>query len=302
MLNTPPISQLVDQLPQRSLTTLTLRALDFVVPGQWQPSSSFGELVKTVSGETRVGRLDAIATHADQLYNGDLHGCQKAVWLYQTADSTDTLLSAAAFAHQIGEKVGILSFLSKVTPKDETLQSVDLAIKLSVEALAYLFIHGLSHGDSGKFAESLHQASNENAMRMAALVALDGVLPLGPEFLGKIKSTLSSLAPSHLESNPIYSKIGHLLPGASSLDRLGFVRTTFEQCSNWMEKLQNAHSLSPTALVGRLNGFLDFNEGNFDLLAAFLDATTNYFSYTGTQSVARHVVLKSAQRFNPQLV
>ena len=302
MFNTAPISQLVDELPQRSLTTITLKALDFVVPGQWEPSPKFAELVQKISQETRVGRLEAIATHADQLYSGDLHRCQKAVWLYQTADSTDTLLSAAALAHQVGEKIGLLSFLGKVTPKDETLQSIDLAVKLSVEALAFLLIHGLPHQDSSKFAESLHLANNETSMRMAALVCLDGILPLGPEFLSKIQSTLSALAPSHLEANPIYAKISPLLPDGSTLERLSFIRNIFEQSQGWMQKLQSASSLSPTALVGRLNGFLDINEGSFDILAAFLDATTNYFSYTGTQSVARYVVLKSAQRFNPSLV
>lgn len=298
MMNTAPLSQLVDELPQRSITTMVLGALDFVVPGQWQNVTGFTPLVKHITGETRIGKIDAISTYADQLYQGDLSGCQKAIWLYQTADSSDSLLSAAALAHQVGEKIGFLNFLSKVTPKDETLQCVDLAVKLTVEALAYLMIHGFKHEEAHKFSESLESVSNENAMRMAALVCIDGLLPLGPEFVTKVNQTLGSLSMSSLESHPIFSKVGHLLPGG---DKLGFIRSIFERSQGWMTQLQSVQNLTPSSLMGRLQGVVDFSEDKLDFLAAFLDATTNYVSHTGTQSVARHVISKSAERFIPKV-
>lgn len=298
-MNTAPLSQLVDELPKRSITTMVLGALDFVVPGQWQNVTGFTPLVTHITGETRIGKIDAIATYADQLYQGDLSRCQKAVWLYQTADSSDALLSAAALAHQVGEKIGFLNFLSKVTPKDETIQCVDLAIKLTVEALAYLMIHGFKHDEAYKFNQSLDSVSNENAMRMAALVCLDGLLPLGPEFIAKVNQTLSGLSMSSLQANPLFSKIGHLLPGS---DQVGFIRSVFERSQGWMSQLQASQNLTPSSLLGRLQGVVDLNDGKLDFLAAFLDATTNYVSHTGTQSVARHVILKSAERFIPKVL
>ncbi len=86
------------------LNLMVLGALDFVVPGQWQNVTGFTPLVKHITGETRIGKIDAISTYADQLYQGDLSGCQKAIWLYQTADSSDSLLSAAALGPSGGRK------------------------------------------------------------------------------------------------------------------------------------------------------------------------------------------------------
>ena len=300
MMNTPPISQLMDNLPKRSITTMMLGALDFAVPGQWENNHNFAEFVKKVTGETREGRLGAIANHADQLYNEAQIGCQHAVWLYQTADSSDSLLAAAALAHQVGEKIGFLSFLSRVTPKAETVQCLDLALKLTVEALAYLMIHGLKPEQVSEFAQSLERCGNEKKMRMAALVCVDGILPLGPEFLDKIASVLKKTDSSGLEGNSLFGRIGHLLPGSDSSDRLGFIRKIFEQTQSWLQNFQLSRSLSPSAIAGGLHQVIEASQGKTEFLASFLDLTTTYMSHTGIQSVARHIIVKSAERFQPQ--
>ena len=46
------IYELVDNLPNSSVTVQALRALDFVVPGEWQNIVGFEETIRVVTGET----------------------------------------------------------------------------------------------------------------------------------------------------------------------------------------------------------------------------------------------------------
>ena len=46
-----PIQTLVDNLPTSNMTTLMLRSLDFVVPGQWTNLVGFENTIRTVTGE-----------------------------------------------------------------------------------------------------------------------------------------------------------------------------------------------------------------------------------------------------------
>jgi hypothetical protein len=42
-----------------------------------------------------------------------------------------------------------------------------------------------------------------------------------------------------------------------------------------------------------MRGVIDFSEGKFDLLAAFLDISTNYMEHTGIQSVSRSLIQRA---------
>lgn len=297
LLNTEPISKLVDGLPARSITTMVLGALDFVVPGQWCHYPNFHDMAKAVTGETREGKLQVICNHADQLYNEGERGAQRAVWIYQSADGNDRMLAAASLAHQVGDSVGMLGFLSKLTPKPDTLQALDLGLKVATEALAYLNLHGLTGERFDEFERSLTNLSNESAIRMAALVTLDGLIPLGPDFLVKVTSSLQSA--QGVEQNGIFAKLGHLLPGSDTTGRLGFVRNLFASVQGWMGGFVSQKGLTQEGLLSRLNGVLKMGDGKLDTLASLLDASTNYLSYTGTQTAARHVLVKSWERFRP---
>ncbi len=135
LLNTEPISKLVDELPAKSMTTLVLGALDFAVPGQWQHYPNFHDMAKAITGEHREGKLQALCNHADQLYNEGERGAQRAVWIYQSVDGSDRMLAAASLAHQLGDSVGVLNFLSKITPEPDSLQALDLGLKIAAEGL-----------------------------------------------------------------------------------------------------------------------------------------------------------------------
>lgn len=293
LLNTDPIGQLVDRLPARSITTLALKALDFAVPGQWQHYPNFHDMTAAITGEKREGKLQVICNHADQLYNEGERGAQRAVWIYQTVDGSDKMLAAASLAHQIGDSVGMLNFLSKVTPKPDSLQAFDLGMKLMAEGLAYLNLHGLKGERFDDFEKSLHNASNETAMRLAALVAFDGLIPLGPDFLSKVHSALQS-PPAAAEQSGFWGKMIDLIPGANPIQ---YARGLFSSVQGWMGGFVSQKGLTQEGLLSRLQGVLEMSDGKLDAVASLLDASTNYLSYTGTQTAARHVIIKSWERF-----
>ena len=50
-----PIYKIVDNLPKSNMTIRMLKALDWVVPGQWDNLVGFENSVKVISGETEPG-------------------------------------------------------------------------------------------------------------------------------------------------------------------------------------------------------------------------------------------------------
>ena len=58
------------------------------------------------------------------------------MWLYQTVDSADSALGAAALANKVGNKIPLVGgLLSRVTPNPDKAQAIDLSIKLVVVEL-----------------------------------------------------------------------------------------------------------------------------------------------------------------------
>ncbi len=297
MFETAPITQLVNELPEKSVTVSVLRALDFVVPGQWENCTDVEQMVRAATGEQREGRVQAIANRMDQLYIGEMKGCQRAVWLYQTADSADRVLGTAALANKVGDKIGFLSFLKKLTPKPDQLQALDLALKVAVEAMAYSSIHGLSKDSITGFASSLDDFGNESAMRMAALICLDGLIPLGPDFLSVVTNHLDKSSGDSVRKHPVFGKLSNVLPGGSATQQLGFVKDAFSQARGWMDGMVKKKNLSQKGLMSKLNTVVELSDDKLDYVGAFLDATTSYMTHTGTQTVARHLAHQAAVEF-----
>ena len=123
-----PIFELINELPQSGATVMSLRALDYIVPGEWQNITSFDSMITLVTGESDPGMVQQIGERAITLYNDPAEGYQRAVWLYQTANSIGGKLGAAALANKIGESVSFLSFLEKITPKADKAQAIDFSI------------------------------------------------------------------------------------------------------------------------------------------------------------------------------
>jgi hypothetical protein len=299
-MSTAPIDQLLDELPATSITTHVLTALDYVVPGQWVNLIGFENSVRTISGETDPARLKAIEAQTKKLYNDPQTGYQRAMWIYQTVDTADMVLAAAALSNKVGEQINFLSFLNTLTPKPEITQSLDLSLKITAELIAFGLLNGLPRDANGimQFFTALQSYAGANVMRLTALIALDGIIPLGPDFMARMTENLEKTPPEQMEQNGIFQQIQGFIPGEDTTSKLGFVREVLAGVGLWMSSFQATHNLSMETLQANLQKVLNFTNQTNDYLAAFLDASTNYFQHTGTQSVAQ-VLIKKATELTP---
>lgn len=284
------IYQLVDELPTGGLTVMSLRALDFAVPGEWQNLVGFDNTIRAVTGETDPDLVRQIGERAIYLYNDKSQGYQTALWLYQTVDSASSALGAAALANKVGEKIPLLGFLGNITPKAEKAQTIDLAVKLVVELVAFCQINGIPGDSIGDFLGALGDYSGESLMRMAALVCFDGLIPLGPDFIQMVLSRFNNMNPQELEQNQTFKGVNDLIPGGNSAGKLGFINQSFGSVSGWMSDFVNSRGLTPQNVVHNLSSFIDVADDKLDYLGAFLDVSTNYYEHTGIQTLARRLI------------
>ena len=284
------IFELVNELPTNNLTVSMLRSLDFVAPGEWNNLVGFDNTIRTVTGETDESLIQQIGERAVFLYNDRSQGYQRAMWLYQTVDSTDKALGAAALANKVGEAIPLLGFLNKVTPKADKAQTIDLTLKLVAELVAFCQINGIPGDSIGDFVSSLADYSGESLIRMVALVCVDGLIPLGPDFIMKVQSNLGQTTPQDLESNSTFKGINSEIPGGDSAGKLGFINQSFDSVKGWMSDLVSSHNLSPQTVVSNLQGAIQVADDKLDYLAAFIDVSTNYYEHTGTQTLARRLI------------
>ena len=149
-----PIQQLVDELPTANLTISALRSLDFIAPGEWQNVVGFVNTIKTVTCETDEDLIQQIGERAIYLYDDRSQGYQRAMWLYQTIDSTDKALGEAILANKVGEKI--------LTPEAEKAQTIDLCLKLVAELTVFCKINGIPGDSIGDFVSSLGECSSES--------------------------------------------------------------------------------------------------------------------------------------------
>lgn len=284
------IFELVDELPTGGITVNALRALDFAVPGQWQNLTGFTNTIRDVTGETDEALIQQIGERAVYLFNDKSQGYQRALWLYQTVDSASGALGAAAMANKVGQDISFLGFLGNLTPKPEKAQSIDLTVKLVVELVAFCQINGIPGDSIGDFLAALGDYGGESLMRMAALVCFDGLIPLGPDFILKGLSTIQNMSPKELESNQTFKGVSDLIPGGDSAGKLGFINQSFDSVKGWMSDFVTSRNLTQDNVLDNLSKFVAVSKDKLDYVGAFLDISVNYYTHTGTQTLARRLI------------
>jgi len=285
-----PIFELVDELPTSGLTVSLLNALDFVAPGEWQNTVGFVNTIKTVTGETDEDLIQAIGERAVYLFNDKSQGYQTALWLYQTVDGTDKALGAAALANKVGETIPLLGFLNSITPKPDKAQTIDLTLKIVVELVAFCQINGIPGDSIGDFVAALGEYAGESLIRMVALICVDGILPLGPDFVQKSLAFLSSMNPQELDQNSTFKSIKDAIPGNGIGGKIDFIGQSLDSVQGWMNGIVSANALTAQKVLNNISGFLDFADDKLDYVSAFLDVSTNYYEHTGTQTLARRLI------------
>lgn len=284
------IPEYVNRLPKRNVTVYVLRSLDFVVPGEWENIVDFEEMVTKVTGEKDPAVVRAVTQRADALFLDRSERYRRAWNLYQTADKTDRLLAAAALTNKIGERIRFLSLLQRITPKADKAQTIDFSMKLVIELLNFCLINGIPGDSIGDFVAALGVYSKESLMRMAALVCLDGIMPLGPDFSRLVINTLDNLTPDELESNGTYKQIQTAIPGSDTAGKLAFVLQSVDSVKGWLEGFVTKNNLTSEQVFKSLQNFIDVNDNRLDYWSAFVDMTTNYYTHTGTQTLARRII------------
>lgn len=280
------IVELVDELPEDNITIKVLNAIDKVVPGQWENLVGFNNTISALTGETDPEVVEKIRDRAVELYEDKKNGYQTAIWLYQTVEKTDTAIAAAAIADKVGDTFSFIPFLKQLTPKADTMQSIDLKFKLAAEAIVYCKLNGITLNPAAFAASVKENYQKEALLRMGTLVCLDGIIPLGADFLQKIPTEVSEGEHNFLEQNSTFNAITNAIPGASE----GFISQTFAAMTGWMDNLTSSVGLTRETLFKRLGPFIEIADDKLDYVAAFLDASTNYFEHTGIQTVARKVI------------
>lgn len=289
---TQSIIQLVDELPSGNITVKVLKTLDYVVPNQWSNLVGFDQSIRTLTGETDARVIQAIRDRATVLYHDPKQGYQTAIKLYQITDKTDTAMAVATLANKVGGKISFLSFLGNITPKADITQSIDLALKIAVEIVAFCHLNGIPQPNPQVFAAALADNYQDAAMmRMVALVCLDGILPLGPDFLNKIQTTIAGIDANVMAQNPVFSIVNDFLPGNNPTEKLGFIAQSCNAVQGWMNALIARTGMTPQSILTSLGNFIQIADDNLDFVAAFVDQTTNYYEHTGIQTVARNLIL-----------
>ncbi|WP_394822997.1 hypothetical protein [Pendulispora albinea] len=287
-----PLHELLQELPTTNVTTTVLKALDYLVPGEWQNITSIEEMIKSVTGEDDQALVQQIGDRAIMLYNDSAQGYQRAVSIYQLVDHVGAAAGAASLGHKLGESFKILGFLEKITPKPDTAQAIDAAVKFVAEMAAFCYSSGIPGDSVGDFAASLVNAAKEDAIRFAAWISFDCVIPLGPDFMSTLLGKVSELSEGELGQNSRFSKIAEYLPGGIS-EKKALVTSTLEASRGQIERFVADKGISRESLIDRIKGYVDVAEAKLDTVAAVLDITTNYFEHTGIQSVSRRLVSRA---------
>jgi hypothetical protein len=287
-----PLYKLIEELPQSSLTTRCLGALDYLVPGEWKNVTNFEEMVKLVTGEEDQSVIQQVGERAMALYENSDNGYQRAVSIFNMVDSGSTMVGITSMAAKLAEDVSWLSFLGSITPKPETSQAIDAALKFAAEIGTFCCTNGLPGDSIGDFVQALTAYEKEDIMRISAWVAFDCMLPLGPDFMVKIGESLGS-AMGTLEASPLFGRVAQFLPGGGNSEKRDFVKAAVDQSSGYIGNFVASKGITQGGVLDTVKGYLEGAEGKLDYAAAILDVSVNTFEHTGLQTVARRVIKRA---------
>lgn len=288
-----PLHELIEELPTSSITTRLLGLLDYAVPGEWENVTSFEQMIRNVTGEEDQSLIQSVGERAIQLYSDPENGYQRAVWIYEMLDDTQGISGLAALGNKLSADFEMLRFLDEVTPKADHAQAVDAGVKLVGELTAFCLVNGMPGDSIGDFAASFGAAQKEDAMRLAAFLAFDCVLPLGPDFLMKLNDGISGLADGLLAENGRFARIASLLPAVDLDSSKRLIQDNFSATSGVLERFASERGIEQRTVFDKIRGVLGAADDKLDYVAAAIDLVSNHFEHTGIQSVARRVISRA---------
>jgi hypothetical protein len=287
------IHEILQDLPEKSMTTRLLGALDYIVPGEWENVTDFEAMIRRVTGEEDQGIIQRVGERAIMLYKDPDQGYQRAVQIFRAVDHTGGLAGMAALARKIGENSDFLSFLTKVTPRADTSQAIDAGVKLVAELGAFCFCNGLPGDSVGDFASALASYEKEESMRLAAWIVCDCMIPLGPDFLSRITELVMEISDAELGEHSRFARIMDMLPGGSVGEKRELFNNNLSAASGAIQGFVESKGIEREGALSRIKEYLDIADDKLDYVAAGIDLATNYFEHTGIQTVARRVISRA---------
>ena len=284
----------LERLPRRNLTVLALRGISTLVPGGWKNQTSPEELISDVLGSDDLELVQQVRARADELSRARHEGYRRALSLYDAVNRSQKAAGGLRVLANVAGALPLVKRLAVLTPASQTLQAVDLSLKVAAEMLAFTQVNGLPGDSFAAFGDSLREYSGEARVRMAALVCFDALLPLGDNALHRLDGLLGQVGSRELHQLPSYAGMASLLPGRGDAAHLSFVRRGVDQWLGWADGFVGDLGLSGQRAVRALDTTIGPWHGGMEQLATFLDAFTDTYSHTGVQAVARRLVERAA--------
>jgi hypothetical protein len=284
----------LERLPRRNLTVLALRGISTLVPGGWQNQTSPEELISDVLGSDDPELVQQVRSRADELSRARHEGYRRALSLYDAVNRSQKAAGGLRVLANVAGALPLVKRLAVLTPASQTLQAVDLSLKVAAEMLAFTQVNGLPGDSFAAFGDSLREYAGEARVRMAALVCFDALLPLGDNALHRLDGLLGQVGSRELHQLPSYAGMASLLPGRGDAAHLSFVRRGVDQWLGWADGFVGDLGLSGQRAVRALETTIGPWHGGMEQLATFLDAFTDTYSHTGVQAVARRLVERAA--------
>lgn len=288
------ILERLDRLPKRNLTVLALKGIGTLVPGGWRNLTSADELIADVLGSSDPTLIAQVRSRADDLSRARHEGYTRAMSLYDAVNRSQKAAGGLRVLANVAGGLPLVKQMAKLTPASDTLQAVDLSLKVGAEMLAFTQVNGLPGDSFGDFAASLSEYAGEASVRMAALVCFDALLPLGDQALQRLDELLSRVGPRELRQLPAYAGMASLIPGRGDEAHLSFLRRGVDSWLGWAGGFVGGLGLTGQKAVRALEGTLGPWQGGFEQLATFLDAFTDTYQHTGVQAIAKRLVERAA--------
>jgi len=284
----------LDHLPRRNLTVLALRGISTLVPGGWTNQTSADELIADVLGSDDPELVAQVRARADALSLSRHEGYRRALSLYDAVNRSQKAAGGLRVLANVAGALPLVKRLATLTPASQTLQAVDLSLKVGAEMLAFTQVNGLPGDSFAAFGASLTEYASEARVRMAALVCFDALLPLGDNALHRLDALLGQVSSHELHQLPSYAGMASLLPGRGDTAHMAFLRRGVDHWLGWADGLVGELGLSGQRAVRALETTIGPWHGGMEQLATFLDAFTDTYAHTGVQAVARRLVERAA--------
>ena len=288
------VLQRLERLPRRNLTVLAIKGVSTLVPGGWQNITDPDALIADVMGSRDPELIRQVRDRADELSKARHEGYGRALSLYDAVNRSQKAAGGLRALANIGGALPLVKNVANLTPASDTLQAVDLSLKVAAEMLAFTQVNGIPGDSFGEFGASLNEYAGEARVRMAALVCFDALLPLGDQALQRLDGLLGAAGRSDLRSLPSYRAMAGLIPGRGDEAHMGFLRRGVDQWLGWADGFVSSLGLTGQRAVQGLETTLGPWQGGFDTMATFLDAFTDTYQHTGVQAVARRLVERAA--------